>query len=311
MANEVVSGSGAGASVLVSEIARRVALLQLADRASLRNHPALVNVGEDLVGAGTVKGSILALGGVDEFVAATEIEDVGNTAIGSANFTVTPGRFALARGVSDYQRIVDPTGSFDPMALAQYMVMGYAMLFTTEIAKIGDGFTAVGTTGTEFTHDRFLLGQTALKQAHVGGGVGRPLFVMSTYSFSEWMLDLETRGGLTQWRAASVEMQTLRGTGYEGEYNGIDVFTTDRVQGLNTDADHGNFIFGSGAIGYKEVRPPRPSPNTDVILEAGPVRIESDRTASTTVDRVIGNAWAGFSVIEAARGRVVLGQQAA
>lgn len=306
MANESVTGSGAGAAALVAQVARRVALRLLADRANLRNHPALVNVGDDLVGATVMKGSILGLDGYDEFASRTEIQQVANTAVSSATYTITPGRYSLARGVSDYLRMLDPTGDFDEVVLAQSMISEYAMLFTTEIAQIGDGFTAVGTSGTDFTHDRFLAGQFALKQANVPGPY---LLVMSTESYTQWQADLEQRGGLTQWRAASEAVQMLRGTGAEGSYNGVDVFTTDRVQALNTDADHGNFMFGRGAIGFKELPPPPPTRDSSEILRAGPLVAESYRAPDLANTQVIGNAWVGFAAIEAGRGRVVLGSK--
>lgn len=304
MANESVTGSGAGAAALVAQVASRAARLLLADRANLRNHPALVNLGEDLVGATELKGSLLGLNGYDEFASRTEIQAVTNTAVSSATYTCAPGRYSLARGTSDYLRMVDPTGAFDEIILAQSMVFEYAMLFTTEIAKIGDGFTTVGTSGTDYTHDRWLATQFALKQANVPGPY---LNVMSTESFTQWQADLEQRGGLTQWRPASTDMQMLRGTGFEGSYNGIEVFTTDRVQKLNTDADWANFMFGRGAIGFKELPPAPPTRDMSVLLTAGPLLAESARNATEANSQVVGNAWVGFSAIETGRGRVGYG----
>ncbi len=307
MSYEIMVGSGNGADLLSSPIVRRGLLLKLGDRASLRNHPALVNLGGDLIGATSEKLNVLGLDGTDLMSSVSEASAVSNTALTEAQATVTPAMYRLQYELSDQARIHDPTGALNPARLGLSMVGSAMMTLTNLIANEGDGFTTTGTTGVAFSHDTWIATKAALIQALVPGPY---LAVLKPKSFTDWTTDLESRGGLTQWRPASAEMQVLRGGGYQGEYDGVEVFTSNQVQGMNSNADWGNFMFGRGAIGYKELAQ-GPAPRSQlVILDLnGVIRIAESRTESEGETAIVGHYYVGTVVIEAGRGRTALGAQ--
>ena len=110
MADEILSGSGGGQNILVSAVASRVAQMLLADRASYRNHPALINLGEDLIGSTTMQFTQYGMDGYDLMSLQTEIQSVSNQALTTAKKMIAPARYAIAYDYSDYMSTLDQTG---------------------------------------------------------------------------------------------------------------------------------------------------------------------------------------------------------
>ena len=307
MADELKISGAPVSDILVAEVARHGAILLLGDRASLRNHSALVNLGRDMIGSSTEQINLLGLDGTDLMSSISETSAVSNTALTDAQATISPAMHRLQYELTDQTRIHDPTGALNTPRLAVSMVGSAMMTLTNLIAKEGDGFTTAGSSGVVFTHDTFIAAKTALIQALVPGPY---LFAMKPKSFTDWTTDLESRGGLTQWRPAAAQMQALRGNGYQGNYDNCDIFTSDQVQGMNSNADWGNFLFGRGALGFKEVAQGAPPRSQIVILDVnGVIRVAESRTESEGETAVVGHYYVGTNVIETARGRTVLGAQ--
>ena len=305
MANEIYTGdSGLGAALIAGTLARKIALAQLGDRGSIRNHDALVNLsGTDFAGGAAKKGALHGFG-LDNFASRTEIQAIANTAPGSATYTVTPGRNGLRYEVSEWERTVDPTGITDPDAIAQWLPVSYGRTLTNLIAQDGDGLTNVGSTTIDFSHDTWLLGQIALSSA---GVTGPYLAVLSGNSFGDWQRDLEQRGGLTQWVPASAAMQQIRGHGFKGTYNGVDACQSAQVQTSNAGDDDANFIFGRGCLGFEEVMLARSPASQTVLLDMGFMRVSEDHSDDTGLTSVTGVVHVGTVVMEAGRGRAFSG----
>ena len=304
MADELRIGGAPGSDIIVAEVVRRGALLLLADRASLRNHPALVNLSGPMPGAATEQINILGLDGYDLMSAVSELSAVANTALTDAQATVTPAMYRLQREITDQMAIHDPTGVINPVRLATSMIGAAMMTLTDLIAQEGDGFTQTGSSGVNFSHDTWIATKAALTQALVPGPY---LMVMKPKSFTDWSTDLESRGGLTQWQPAAAQMQRLRGTGFAGNYDGVDVFISNKVQAIST--DDANYMFGRGALGYKEVSF-GPAPRSQhVLLDLGPIRVAESRTESEGETAIVGHYYVGTTTIEGGRGRTALGAQ--
>ena len=308
MADEILSGSGGGENLVVAQVISRMVQLQLADRASLRNHPAIVNMNPGLIGATVEKVSIVGLDGVDQMTSRTEIQSEANTAFTSSAATVTPAPFRLAYEMSDLMQAIDPNGIANPLRFARSIAVSASMTLTNLIAQGIDGFTQVGSTGVAMTHDTFLAAQFALKQALVTPPF---LFVAKPKAFTDWQDDLEARGGNTQWRAATTQMMALNGQGAEGSYNNIEVFTSDQVQSINgATVDWASSMFGRGAVGYKELRMAPPPRSQFVILDIeGVIRIAELRAERTGETAVVGHYNVGTINIEAGRGRTIVSGQ--
>lgn len=308
MSNELIAGSGTYAgNVLVAEVQGRLVVLALADRFSLRNHPALIRLGEDLIGSITEHVAIYSLDGVDSMSSPTEIAAVANSTLTTAEATVAPARRGLAYEFADHMAAVDAHGVVNSDRLAMSIVKSAAMTLTDLICQEIDGFTQVGTTTAAFTHDTFLAGQFALQQGSVDGPY---LCVLKGKQFTDWQSDLESRGGNTQWRQATEEMQMLRGGGFQGYYNNVEVVQSSKVQSANASADWAGGMFGRGAVGYKELRQAPPPRSQVVILDAGGViRVAEMRTEDSAKTKVVGHYYVGTVTLESGRGRTLISAQ--
>lgn len=313
MAGEIYVTSNPGpADFVVSAVAARTARLMLGSRFSLRNAPWIVRVGADLVGlsgAGTYNIGLWRGMGTDLMSSVAENASIGNTALDTDQATITPADYGLARNPSDKARRRDPTGILDPMMLAQDGVASAGMTLTSLIAQEIDGGTQVGDTGVDFSHDTFLSGQFALEQALVTGPFA---CMLKPKQFTDWQGDLETRGGLTQWRPASADMQVLRGEGYKGQYNGIDVLTSDKVQTANAGADYAGGMWGYGAVGYLE-EAQAPATRSQIVLldvtgEMGAVviRVAEARDETGRMIKIVTHYTVGTALLESGRLRTLI-----
>lgn len=301
MANEMYTGdSGPGAQAILPAVYRQEAIVALADRASLRNHPALVNLGPDLImGAAAEKVGIYNLD-VLEFSSVGEIATINNTALTSSEATCTPTRHGLAHAMSDVLGAKNVDGVFNPLRLAQSISGGASTTFTSLSCDLFDAWTAVGTSGVDFSLSLVRQAQAALRADSVPGPY---LMVISPQQLSKFITDLDARGGHIQWNPATPEMAALRGPGFQGTWDNIEVFTTTRVNTSGSDYKGG--IFGRGAIGFKEEEN-RPGPGADVLVNVGPLLIEIDRQAREGLSGLVGSYRLGLCTLEASRGRQLL-----
>jgi hypothetical protein len=139
--------------------------------------------------------------------------------------------------------------------------------------------------------------QKALRAASVPGPY---MMILHQNQFSEFLEDLDTRGSHIQFIPATTELQILRGPGFQGYWDGIEIFTTSRVN--TASSNHEGILFGRGAIGYKEEMS-MPGPGADVVLQAGPLHVEIDRQARESLSGLVGVYRVGVSNRELARGR--------
>jgi hypothetical protein len=308
VADEILTGSGGGTNILVSEVASKYVHMLLADRASLRNHPAIVNLGPDLLGGITEHVASFGFNGYDLMTSRTEIQAVSNTALTTAEGTVSPAPYRLQYETSDLMEAVSPYRIGMPgLQTAVSIAQSASMTLTSLVAQAIDGLTVVGSTGVAFTHDTFLAGQFALEQALADGPY---LMVLKAKQYTDWLSDLETRGGITQWRPATEAQMILRGQGSKGTYNNIEVFTSNQVQSANANADWAGAIFGRGCVGYKELRMAAPPRSQIVTLDVeGVIRVAEARSESTGETASVGHYNVGTIVIEAARGRTLVSAQ--
>lgn len=303
MADEISSSSG-GVNLIVAAVAAKLLVLMLADRSSLRGHPALIDVsayGAGKLGAGSKSFSfpVLGLDGYDTLSAVSEGSEAANLPLSGSQKTIAIARYGGSRSVTDWIASIDPTGVLTPERLAQSGYMEAMMTLTSLIAALASGFSTntVGTSGVDMDHDVFIAAKGKLITSKVPGPY---LCVMYPSCFADWTADLESRGGLTQWRPAAAEMQVLKGPGFQGVYDGVDVYTSDKIPASGS--DRLNMMIGRGAIAYAEqdveLFGARPD---DIVLKAGAVSIEKDREARFGRGFLVAHYYCGvIEVIDAA-----------
>lgn len=229
----------------------------------------------DLFGAGPSEGSSLSTW--------TSIQD--------ESVTVPSASKVIGREMTDEFRARALSGLdyiTDPIQLAVATSRGYDKTLTADLCTLAasaDG--SVGETGAAMTHDVFMDAVDATPNSDGQ----RRIMVLHPEQFKAWKRDLEQRSGMTQWRQANADMQMFRGEGFQGEYDGVEVWSVEAVT-MDGD-DYVGFICSAGSVILRE--DPQPAPGLgqlvlfDVVNEAGQaiLRVSASRVEEAGKSRLI------------------------
>lgn len=197
-----------------------------------------------------------------------------------------------ARGLSGTEYLTDP------VSLAIATARGYDKTLTADLCVLAATVTpSVGATGTAMTHDTFMDAVDATPSTDPG----QRIMVLHPAQFKAWKRDLEQRGGLTQWRDAAVDVQLFRGEGFQGVYDGVEVWTCEEV--TEDGDDYIGFICSAGSVMLREDAQAPPFPGqiiiADIGTENGPaiLRIAASRQEESQKGRIILTATCGMAVM--------------
>jgi hypothetical protein len=288
-----LSGNARVAAVLAQEIQ-----LKLADRASLHNHPSIVNFGS-MAGRGSaaLQVPIIGLDGSDLLASAADGAVVANTTLTSAAATLTIGRYALRYDLTDLGGAITDSIGLNAQRLAESMVGSTLMAFQNALCDVIDGFTATaGSTGVDMSVDDFYSAQFALTLASVSGPY---IAVLHPRQLADFQSSLRAEYGATQFVMATQEMLNIKGQGFAGMFNGVDIFVSSKVPTANAGADRAGAMFGYGAVGYVEGSPFPIVGAAGVVTPAGsPVVVEFDRIVGGGTTSILASYYLGIGKLQ-------------
>jgi hypothetical protein len=285
-----------------SLILHRQVQIALTDQASLWQNPAIVNYG-DMAGRGSTQLDVplIGLGGKDRMAAVAENASTSNTALTDSSPAITIARQALQRQISDLAQLTDPSAGLGAniASLAGDMVNSASMRFTEMVAGLVDDFSStVGTTTVDMSADDWFSAQFTLTQASVPGPY---LAVLYPTQLTDLQNSLRGEAGALQFQAATADMLQIKGQGFAGMLNGIDIFASSLVPTATTGADSGGGMFGYGALGYA-FGSVAIAPGESGSQMRGPIKVEFERDAAGALTKIVGNFYVGVGEIEDARG---------
>ncbi len=300
MANEVLfadlSGSARLAAVLHQEI-----VLKLADRASLHMHPSILRLG-NVAGRGssTVQIPVVGLDGSDIMSSIADGSAVSNTALTETGVNVTVARHALQYSISDLANLTDSVG-LNVQRLAESMVGSTLMTFQSLLCNVIDDFTTVvGTSGVDMSVDDFYSAQFALTLQSVAGPY---ICILHPRQLADFQASLRAEAGPSQFVPATQEMLNIKGQGFAGMFNGVDIFVSSKVVSANAGADRAGAMFGYGAIAMCEGSPYAITGAGGIVQPAGtPLVVEFERDASSALTKIVGNYFGGVARVQDAMG---------
>lgn len=240
----------------LSETLSAEVLMLLADRAFLGNHPALMYLG-DLGGSPSLTKKISQLGwnGYDALADVAEGSSVVNTAFTDASATVVVSRRAKAYIHSELAAATDIQGLLTRPSFAMDAATSAAMKLTSLIANVTDDFTAqAGATTVDLNASDLITAHITLEiaNANVGGGV---MCILHPQQWGDVQQDILAAGGtLAETDTAQASLQ-LMGSGYKGNFFGIDIFTSNQVPTATSGADRAGGMFTRGAVAWADATP--------------------------------------------------------
>jgi len=300
MANEVIY-SGLGDLRYATILGQEIQLL-IADRANLWGHSAIVFYG-DAGASGSAAFDVLLAGldGSDVMAAANtdEVTAIANTALTDASPAITVARQALAYQMSDLASSTDASG-LTPERLAASMVGSAAMRFTEMIAALPENFSSqVGTTTVDMSVDDFFDAQFTLTQASVPGPY---LALLYPVQLTDLQNSIRAEAGALQFIAATQELLSIKGPGFAGTFNGVDIFASSKVPQHSSTVDSAGGMWGRGAVGYREMSVSLAPGHAGLQSLRGPVMVEFERDAAGGLTKIVGNYYVGVAEIEDSRG---------
>lgn len=291
-----LSGNARVAAVLAQEIQ-----LKLADRASLHNHASLINFG-NMAGRGSaaLQVPIVGLDGSDLLASAADGAVVANTTLTSSAATLTIGRFALRYDFTDLAGLTDSIG-LTAQRLAESMVGSTVMAFQNALCDVTDGFTTTaGVSGVDMSVDDWYSAQFALTLASVPGPY---VAILHPRQLADFQSSLRAEYGATQFVQATQDMLNIKGQGFAGSFNSVDIFVSSKVPTANAGADRAGAMFGRGAIGYVEGSPFPIVGAPGVVTPAGsPVVVEFDRIVGGGTTSILASYYLGIGKLQDSMG---------
>lgn len=299
MSNETLY-SGLSHNVLAATLGEYV--LALADRNGLPAHGALKRVPWPVGNpSAAIKVPINGLMGYDAMAAVAEDTDPGNTTFSESSATLTVAQKSKIYEASDLARIT-AGGIFNPQSLAQDMVVSANHFLLSQTANLVDNFaTTTGTSGVNAAVADLLEAKALLAIAKVTGPL---LGLLHPRQWGDILADLATvSGGALQFLAGNEALLSqLQALGYQGNFLGLDIWTTTEIPTANAGADRAGGVFGLGAIGYA-IAPPPETMGLPTLINIGDVQFEIVRGNGNAdgMTRFKGSIWTGaVELIDAA-----------
>ncbi len=243
----------------------------------------------------------------------------GQTALTDGSYTVTPGRIAIKRRVSDLVQGIDATGRLNAPALAAYnfnaVMRGFDALVAAAVASLTG---TAGTSGAAMTTDDFFTAQQTLVERLVEGTLACLLHP------HQWVhLQSDLRGETGPWQL-NTEVQAAvansSGRSFKGTLNGIQIWTSSQVADANAGADHDGAMMqipeestlnaatgkfeGDAAIGFGEGSPEEVTlvPGSRVMAPGGVVYSTFSANGDTANQDIVSNYFAAAAVADASKG---------
>ena len=291
MANEITYTSISDQAV--AEVITGLWLQSLADRNALPNHPALLKLpSPEGRGSTTIKVPQIGLMGYDLMTSTSDGSAVANTALTDASTTLAIARKSKSYEATDLARIVDANGVLNPMAMALDALVSGSVTLRDMVANLVNSFaTTFGTSGVNASFQNFLDAITALEIAKVQGPY---MGILHPVQWGDIRSDTSTNsGGAVQWNAGAQRvLDAMKGLGAQGNYWGVDVFTTTSVPTANAGADRAGGVFGRGAIVWTDAPVPL-DPDLPQLAIGDRILFEKDRTPKSGLTAYVSHYYVG------------------
>jgi hypothetical protein len=220
------------------------------------------------------------------------------------HFDITVASFRKAYAIDDL--IPVSGGAVDIDRMVAKLMEGVALTMTDQIAAIFPSFTSVaGTALVPLSVDDVYDGAFALTSQLNNG---KATLVLHPIQYNDFISSLRSETGAAQFLPATAELLGQYGVGYRGSWMNIDIFVSDSV-GVNGAGSYQGALYTPGAIAYSLANVGSMGvhvPAANILLDAGELIVELDRTAADGVTSAFATMFLGVSLAEDDRGVEIL-----
>ena len=308
MANEITySGLETGGLRIAQMITAEIHAL-LAESASLRNSPYMINAGSiNGTGTDTLRYRLAGMGGYDNFESRTEIQAANNVDITKASVDIAVSRASLRREISDLARLTSyGQSAVDPFILASDMLGSYERYFATLTGSTVAGFSnvvggAAAALDLDTIFDAIAALQSAANPAGDAVGASGPFAcLLHPEAWNDLQADLKgSSNNFFSYNTVDHEMLKIKGQNYVGNFLGIDFYKSAFV--AQAGSTHQNAMWSRGALAYA-TGVPQDLIGAPVQQNLGEIVVEMSRNADTALSAVTGHCYLGMAIVDQARG---------
>jgi len=237
------------------------------------------------------------------FAASGENTTLAATAYTTTSFDIALVQYRRAYAAADLLPVSGSPVNIDRMVAN--LMQGVAMTFTSIICDALPTFTAqVGTSGVALQVDDIYDGIFTLNSALNSGPY---TCVLSPVQWNHFQSSLRSEVGSAQFLPATNDTLASHGPGFRGSWMGVDFYVADAVDTSGGNDQGGIFTQGAIAYGMGNVSSMASQiPAANLIVDAGELVVELDRTASDGVSAAYATMIMGVAIADQSRGCEIL-----
>jgi len=302
--NSLVYGPGAGTlenmGGAVAEVLAAEVLEQLYDPTDIR--ATVTRLPWTSMGSDTMSVTQDAVPG--GFTAPGQNTTLAATAYTTTHFDLTVAAYRRAYAIDDLIPVAG--GAIDIDRMVRNLMQGVALTLTDQICATFGTFTNVaGTALVPLSVDDIYDGMFELTEALNSGAAA---LVLHPIQYNDFISSLRSETGAAQFLPATGELLGQRGPGFKGSWMNLDIYVSDSV-GANGAGSYQGGLYTPGAIAYSLANVQSMGvhvPAANVLMNAGELLVELDRTAADGISAAYATMFLGVSIAENARGVEIL-----
>mgnify|MGYP003627658053 FL=1 len=286
MANEVKYSSLLSTGGRISAVLSALVQEKLHDPTDLRSVMTLVPWGAS--GSDTMDVTIDAAPGA--FASAAEAVATTNSPYVTSKFSLQAVKKTRVYSLTDLFGVTG--GPIDLEHVVKNLTDGVGLTMTDLLTTLFPSISnSVGTSTAVLGIDDIYSAQY---QLNLSAAMGPYTSVLSPKQMNEFRTGLRAEIGAIQYVPASAEMLATKGPGFQGSWNGIDMYQSDSVESVTTTKV--GAMFNSAAFAYT-MAPARSAlvPQESVLVDAGELLVEIQRDAQAGITRAVANIFAGVA----------------
>ncbi len=197
-------------------------------------------------------------------------------------------------------------GAIDIDRMVRNLMQGVALTITDQIcAEFGTFTNVAGTVLVPLNVDAIYDGMFELTEALNSGTAA---LVLHPIQYNDFISSLRSETGAAQFMPATGELLGQRGPGFKGSWMNLDIYVSDSV-GTNGSGSYQGGLYTPGAIAYSLANVQSMGvhvPAANVLMNAGELLVELDRTAADGISAAYATMFLGVSIAENERGVEIL-----
>ena len=313
MANEITFTGLSSAGGRVASVLSALLFEKIHDPTDLR--AVMTEVPWAQIGSDTM--SVALDGAPAGFTAASSetSSGVSNAAYGSGKFDLQIARYLRKYQMSDLFGVTG--GPIDAAAIVQTLSDGVGLTMTDLLCNLFGSLSTSRDAGSDMDVDAFYGAMFDLNLANAASTAAAPYsLVIAPKQMNQLRQSLRSEGGdsvkpgsFLNFRAETGEITKANAPGYQGNFQGVDIWQSDSIATVDAGAHLAGAMFAKDCFAYT-MAPVRALsgahvPASNILIDAGELLVEIERDATNGLSSAVASIFCGVSEAQDALGVLI------